>query len=231
MDIDLAGRTSNELDHVAEVIRSVCDVISEPDGIEFDSASVEARRIEEGAEYEGVRIRFNATLARARIPMQIDIGFGDVIVPAPARLQYPALLEFPAPVLFAYPKETVVAEKLEALTKLGLLNSRLKDYYDMALLSRLYSFTGAVLIEAVQATFQNRETKIDSNPVGLTEAYFTDPSRQLQWTAFIRRNRFAGQGVDLKEVVSDVRRFAIPLLEAASKSMPLSDWTAGGPWN
>jgi len=231
MDIDLAGRTSNELDHVADLIRSVCDVISEPDGIEFDSASVEAMRIKEGAEYEGVRIRFNATVARARIPMQIDIGFGDVIVPAPAQLQYPAMLEFPAPVLFAYPKETVVAEKLEALTKLGLLNSRLKDYYDLALLSRLYSFSGAVLIQAVQATFQNRKTKIDRDPVGLTEAYFTDPSRQLQWTAFIRRNRFAGQGADLKELVSDVRLFAIPLLEAASKSMPLSEWTAGGPWN
>ncbi len=87
MDIDLAGRTSNELDHVAELIRSVCDVISEKDGIEFDSASVEATRIKEGAEYEGVRIRFNAILARARIPMQIDIGFRDVIVPAPAQLE------------------------------------------------------------------------------------------------------------------------------------------------
>jgi hypothetical protein len=231
MDIDLAGRTSNALEHVSELIRSVCDVISEPDGIEFDSASIEATRIKEAAEYEGVRVRFNATLARARIPMQIDIGFGDVIVPAPVQLEYPALLEFPAPVLLAYPKETVVAEKLEAITKLGLLNSRLKDYYDLALLSRLYSFTGAVLIEAVHATFQNRETKVDSNPVGLTEAYFTDPSRQLQWRAFIRRSRFADQDVDLKELVSEVRRFAIPLLESASNSMQPSDWTAGGPWN
>jgi hypothetical protein len=127
------------LDHISEVVRSVCNVRTEPDGIEFDPTSIEVARIKEGAEYEGVRVTFIATLARARIPMQIDIGFGDVVVPEPTQVEYPTLLDFPAPALLAYPKETVVAEKLEALTKLGLLNSRMKDYYDLALLSRLYS--------------------------------------------------------------------------------------------
>src|SRR3954451_21084114 len=102
--------------------------------------------------------------------MQIDIGFGDVIVPAPTPVEYPTLLDFPAPVLLAYPKETVVAGKLEALTKLGLLNSRMKDYYDLALLSRLYSFSGKVLVEAVRATFRRRETPIETEPIGLTGA-------------------------------------------------------------
>jgi len=128
MDIDLAGRTSNELNHIAELMRAVC----------------------------GVRVRFHATLARARIPMQIDIGFGDVIVPAPFKLEYPTLLDLPAPVLHAYPRETVVAEKLEALTKLGLLNSRMKDYYDLALLSRMYPFTGELMVVAISATFRHR---------------------------------------------------------------------------
>jgi predicted nucleotidyltransferase component of viral defense system len=230
MDIDLAGRTSNELNHISELVRSVCTVITEPDGIEFDPASIEAARIKEGAEYEGVRIRFNATLARARIPMQIDIGFGDVIVPAPTQVVYPTLLEFPAPVLLAYRKETVVAEKLEALTKLGLLNSRMKDYYDLALLSRLYSFSGAVLVEAVIATFRHRETRIEAEPVGLTETYYSDPARSLQWRAFVRRSRFTEKPDDLKQLVSEVRRFAIPLLAAAANGNPLSDWHAGGPW-
>jgi hypothetical protein len=99
MDIDLAGRTSNELDHISDLVRAVCNVRSEPDGIEFDPTSIEVARIKEGAEYEGVRVTFIATLARARIPMQIDIGFGDVIVPAPTKLEYPTLLDFPAPVL------------------------------------------------------------------------------------------------------------------------------------
>jgi len=112
----------------------------DPDGIEFNRSAIEVSRIKEDADYEGVRVQFHATLARARIPMQLDIGFGDVITPAPTEIEYPTLLNFPAPVLRAYPKETVIAEKLEALTALGLLNSRMKDFYDLALLSRMYQF-------------------------------------------------------------------------------------------
>ena len=230
MDIDLAGRTSNELDHISDVVRAVCNVRTEPDGIEFDPTSIEVARIKEGAEYEGVRVTFMATLARARIPMQIDIGFGDVIVPAPTQVEYPTLLDFPAPVLLAYPKETVVAEKLEALTKLGLLNSRLKDYYDLTLLSRLYSFNGAVLVEAVRATFRHRETPIETEPVGLTKTYYADSARSLQWRAFIRRSRFSEHTNDLEQLVVEVRRFAIPVLIAASGRGSVSTWDAGGPW-
>jgi hypothetical protein len=230
MDIDLAGRTSNELEHIAGVVRAVCTVDTEPDGIEFHPASVEAARIKEGADYEGVRVAFTGTLARARIPMQIDIGFGDAIVPAPTRLEYPTLLDFPAPVLLAYPKETVVAEKLEALTKLGLLNSRMKDYYDLALLSRMYSFSGALLVEAVRATFGRRETPIETEPIGLTGAYYNDPARSVQWRAFLRRSRFTEQRDDLAHLISDVRRFAMPLLAAAADDALLSHWPAGGPW-
>lgn len=94
MDIDLAGRASNELDHIAEVVGTLCDLVTEPDGLEFNRASIEASRIKEDAEYEGVRVRFHATLAKARIPMQIDIGFGDVITPPPAQIEYPTLLDF-----------------------------------------------------------------------------------------------------------------------------------------
>jgi predicted nucleotidyltransferase component of viral defense system len=138
IDIDLAGRTSNELDHIKELVGTVCDVIVEPDGIEFNRDSIEVTQIKEDADYEGVRVNFHAVLAKARVPMQIDIGFGDVVVPEPTKIEYPTLLDFPAPSLQAYPRETVIAEKLEALTKLGLLNCRMKDYYDIALLSRMY---------------------------------------------------------------------------------------------
>lgn len=131
MDIDLFGTTSNELDHIRALIAHVCEEESEPDGLEFDTKSLKVTRIKEDADYEGVRVRFHATLARARISMQIDIGFGDVVTPGVIEIEYPTLLEFPAPVLRAYPKETVVAEKLEALTTLGTLNSRMKDYYDL----------------------------------------------------------------------------------------------------
>jgi len=158
MDIDLAGRTSNELDHIAELVGAACEIVTVPDGIKFNRTSIEVSRIKEVADYEGVRVRFHAILARARIPMQIDIGFGDVMVPRPTEIEYPTLLDYPAPMLQAYPRETVIAEKFEALTKLGLLNSRMKDYFDLAILSRMYPFEGEHLIEAIVATFQHRGT-------------------------------------------------------------------------
>jgi len=104
IDIDLAGRTSNELDHIADLVGRVCDVVMEPDGVDFDRPSIEASRIKEDADYEGVRVKFHAVLAKARVPMQIDIGFGDVVTPGPTKVEYPTLLDFPAPVLNAYPR-------------------------------------------------------------------------------------------------------------------------------
>ena len=231
MDIDLAGRTSNDLDHIADLVSAVCGVAAEPDGIEFNRASIEVSRIKEDADYEGVRVRFHGTLAKARIPMQIDIGFGDVIVPAPTEVEYPTLLDFPAPMLQAYPKETVIAEKLEALTKLGLLNSRMKDYYDLALLSRMYPFEGEHLIEAIVATFRHRGTRIEADPLGLTDAFYNDPARAVQWRAFVRRSRFTEEPSDLEMLVAKVRRFAFPILAAAAGERSFkSRWQAGGPW-
>jgi predicted nucleotidyltransferase component of viral defense system len=231
MDIDLAGRTNNQLDHIADIIGNVCEVVVEPDGLEFNRASIEASRIKEDADYEGVRVRFHATLAKARIPMQIDMGFGDVIVPGPTEVQYPTMLDFPAPVLQAYPRETVIAEKLEALTKLGVLNSRLKDYYDLAILPRMYSFEGEKLINAVVATFRHRGTRIEAEPIGLTDAFYADPTRMIQWRAFVRRSRFIEQSGDLERLVSEVRAFAFPFLSAAASETSFNArWQAGGPW-
>jgi predicted nucleotidyltransferase component of viral defense system len=230
MDIDLAGKTNNELEHIRSLVGEVCEFATEPDGIEFPAASIEVQRIKEDAEYEGVRVRFNATLAKARIPMQIDIGFGDVIVPRPIEIEYPAMLEFPPPVLMAYPKETVVAEKLEALTILGLLNSRIKDYYDIALLARLYPFDGDLLTEAIRSTFRHRGTTIDATPVGLTGAFSADPARAVQWRAFVRRSRFESES-ELDEIVAQVRRFAsAPLAATAQGDAFHLKWRPGGPW-
>ena len=230
MDIDLAGRSSNELEHIRSVVAELCQLNAEPDGLEFDAASIEVRRIKEDAEYEGVRVRFQATLAKARVPMQIDIGFGDVIVPDPVEVAYPAMLEFPPPVLRAYPRETVVAEKLDALTVLGLLNSRIKDYYDLALLARLYPFEGALLVQAIRSTFHHRGTPINANPEGLTKAYSSDPSRVVQWRAFVRRSRLDA-GWELETVIEQVQRFASAPLNAASTSDAFDlNWQAGGPW-
>ncbi|HSB13430.1 MAG TPA: nucleotidyl transferase AbiEii/AbiGii toxin family protein [Bryobacteraceae bacterium] len=230
IDIDLAGRTSNQLEHIRAIVAKLCQLYTEPDGLEFYPASIEGQRIKEDAEYEGVRIRFHATLAKARIPMQIDVGFGDVIVPKPVEVEYPAMLEFPPPVLRAYPKETVVAEKLEALTVLGMLNSRIKDYYDLALLARLYPFEGALLVKAIHSTFRHRGTTVEPEPVGLTEAFSSDPARAVQWRAFVRRSRLES-GWELEKIVEQVRLFASTPLAAAAADRPFDlNWRPGGPW-
>ena len=160
MDIDLLGKTSNKLDHMRSVFSEICVVDVEPDGISFDPASLEIARIKEDADYEGVRVHFNRLLARARISMQIDIGFGDVVVPEITTIEYPTILEFPVPVLRSYPKEAVIAEKLEAMTVLASLNSRMKDFVDLWALSRTYPFDGSTLIKAIKATFHHRGTTV-----------------------------------------------------------------------
>jgi len=231
MDIDLAGRTNNRLDHIKELVGEVCGIAVDPDGIEFNRASIDVSRIKEDADYEGVRVQFHATLARARIPMQLDIGFGDVITPGPAEIEYPTLLNFPAPVLQAYPRETVVAEKLEALTALGLLNSRIKDYYDLAVLSRMYPFEGERLAEAISATFRHRKTTIEAEPIGLTRAYCDDSERTLQWRAFVRRSRFGEATGDLTHLVDEIRLFALPVLSVIASENPFKlRWEPSGPW-
>ena len=231
MDIDLAGRTNNQLDNIKDVVSAVCDLGVDPDGVEFNRDSMELSRIKEDADYEGVRVQFHATLARARIPMQLDIGFGDVITPDPTEIEYPTMLDFPAPVLRAYPKEAVVAEKLEALTTLGLLNSRIKDYYDLALLSRMYPFDGGRLADAIVATFRNRRTKVEAEPIGLTQAYSNDPARALQWRAFVRRSRFGEESGDLTRLTDEIRPFVLPVLSKIADNNPFNTrWKPGGPW-
>jgi hypothetical protein len=232
VDIDLMGRTSNELDNIRLIVTNLCKTETEADGVQFEADSVSVARIKEDADYEGVLVRFHALLAGARIPMQIDIGFGDVIVPDPITIEYPTLLDFPPPRLVAYPKEAVIAEKLQALTDLGLLNSRLKDYFDMWLLSRLYDFEGASLVEAIRATFRHRSTEIEALPAGLTDAFAVDPARQKQWVAFLRRSRFKTAHAQLGNIVQIVREFLQPPLSAAATGEPFeAAWTRSASWS
>jgi hypothetical protein len=153
----------------------------EPDGIVFDAYSIEAERITEDADYEGIRIRFLGQLERARIHMQVDIGFGDVAYPEPARADFPAMLGFPAPRLLCYSRESSIAEKLEAMVKLGALNSRMKDFYDLWALSRQFDFDGVTPTEAVRLTFERRGTGC---LLRLRPAESFIESKGTQWTAF-----------------------------------------------
>ena len=156
MDIDLLGKIDNSLEVITTAIKDACLVDVEADGISFNDETVEAVRITEDAEYEGVRARVHGSLGTARISIQIDIGFGDVVVPNPSTVSYPVILDLPAPELKGYTMESTIAEKFQAMVKLGVLSSRMKDFCDIWVLSRTFDFKGEILAEAIVKTFENR---------------------------------------------------------------------------
>jgi predicted nucleotidyltransferase component of viral defense system len=187
-DIDFLGRTSNQTDRVAEIFREICDQPVEHDGIVFDPDNVQGEEIVEGADYSGVRITFSGLLGKAKIPIQVDIGFSDVVHPEPIVVDYPVILGAKALRLTAYTMESAIAEKLEAMTKLNLLNSRLKDFYDIWALSRQFQFRAEALREAVALTFRTRGTKVNTQMVALQKEFFDNNDKLIQWEAFSRRN-------------------------------------------
>ena len=218
MDIDLLGRTGNDIEAMAAIVREICAGRVEPDdGLVFDAATVQGERIAEAAEYEGVRIRFRATLDAARIQMQLDVGFGDIVVPAAVPTIYPTILDLPAPHLLAYSRETAIAEKFEAMVKLGELNSRMKDFFDIWLLSRSFDFDGPRLCEAIEKTFKRRGTALpNGEPMALTAEFSGNPQKQAQWAGFIRRMKLRDVP-SLPEIVDGLREFLMPPMEAALK--------------
>ncbi len=231
MDIDLLGRMSNAPASLEAVVRQVCKQPVEDDGLIFDAESVEGAAIAEEADYTGVRLRFRGTLGTARITMQIDVGFGDVITPEPSKLTYPTLLGHEAPELLAYPRETVVAEKLQVMLHRRMLNSRLRDYYDIWLLSRNFAFDGALLAQAIKNTCARRETEITEHPSGLSAEFVQDPARQTQWAAFRRKSKLADSPENLIDLLESVADFLGPVVQALSHDREFRlSWDPPGPW-
>ena len=222
-------RIGVRIDQAGErAVRSAQQV--EPDGLVFSPETVKATRIAEDANYEGVRIRFKTSLGRARVTQQLDIGFGDVIVPVPQPIEYPTILDFPAPKLRGYSKETIVAERFESLVTLGILNSRMKDYFDIWTLSRQFDFDGPTLSSAIAKTFSNRGTAVESDPIGLTSAFADDPTKQAQWRGFLRKSRLDASA-ELFDVVVVISSFLSPVVAALRSQEPFRrNWIAPGPW-
>jgi hypothetical protein len=162
LDIDFLGRYENQTVEIEKVMKDVCSVDVQADGLVFDIKTVTAQKIKEGADYEGVRVKFTGFLERSRISMQVDIGFGDVVYPKPKMIDYPVILDLPKPHLKGYAPETVVSEKFETMVQLGLLNSRMKDFYDIWLMMRQFDFEGPELAEALKRTFAHRKTSFPS---------------------------------------------------------------------
>ena len=230
-DVDLLGFGDPSVDHVRTVFTEVLALDVVDDGVKFDVRSLDVGLIREEQEYGGVRTVLAAHVDSARVRLQIDVGFGDIITPEAIAVEFPPLLDFPAPRLRAYPRETVVAEKLEAMVHLGLANSRMKDFYDLVILSRMFEFDGALLSRAIRATFDRRKTPLPSSlPIALTQAFTADAMKNTQWKAFIRKSG-AGDVADLTSAVAAIAIFVERPLAAAARSDPFAEhWPPGGPW-
>ncbi|MBB3148117.1 hypothetical protein FHS21_004560 [Phyllobacterium trifolii] len=189
-DLDLLGFGENAPAAIAAIFVEILATQVEDDGVIFRPETLSAAPAREQDEYAGVRLDFVAELAGARLPMHVDVGYGDVITPEPVDIEYPALLGQPAPHLRAYPPETVVAEKFQTMVALDMLNSRMKDFFDLWAIAGAFAFEGEVLARAIQTTFERRETPLPiETPLALT-ADFAD-AKQVQWAAFLRRTEIA----------------------------------------
>lgn len=230
-DIDLLGRMASDVDVVAAAIASVCRERVAADGLEFDAASVRGERIVEDAAYEGVRITFLGRLGNARVTMQIDVGFGDAVTPAPRQVAYPVLLDIPAPRLKAYPPETVIAEKFEVMLKRGDANSRMKDFHDVWWLGRHREFDGTLLAQAIRSTCEKRGTEIPARPRALSKAFAESSTKAAQWRAFRRRLSPASCPEAFGEVMAAVAEFLQPIAAAIASGEPFERaWSPPGPW-
>lgn len=229
-DADFLGFGSAEIPHIEEIFRDICRIEVE-DGIAFQPDTVKAAEIRKEANYAGVRVTLLGMLDSARCAVQIDIGFGDAVVPGPDEVHYPVILgEMPGPHLHVYPRYTVVAEKLEALTSLGMLNSRMKDYFDLWILAKHSDFDGQILSRAVAATFERRRTTVPTGvPIGLSDEFINDAQKSKQWQGFLRKN--ALDPMSLATVVADLRNFLMPVLAAiAAGGSHDYPWRAGAGW-
>lgn len=233
MDIDLLGRGRNHTPDLVAVIQELCRRdIAPPDGLAFDPDSVVGEQITVESEYVGVRLRFLATLGTSRVRMQIDVGFGDALPDAEQDVELPTILAFPAPRLTGYSRETAIAEKLNVMFQHGRLNSRMKDYFDIGLLADAFEFDGVKLARAIRATFQRRGTALLAAPVGLSDEFATEPGKQTQWGAFLRKIQVVDGHGELAEQVIAVRRFLGPVLAALVDGRPFAkQWPKGGPWS
>jgi Nucleotidyl transferase AbiEii toxin, Type IV TA system len=230
-DLDLEGFLKDEAEEIRRVIASICAEPAEDDGLTFDTSSVTVAEIRDTQEYGGFRVLLAASLGTALLRLQIDVGFGDAITPAPIVTDYPSILNQSRPRVQVYPRQTVVAEKYEAMVQLGMTNSRMKDYYDLWFVSRHFEFEGPTLAAAMRATFDRHRTTIPQDcPIALTMEYARDPGHVRQWAAFVKRlGTEVTPGLDV--VIEDLAKFAPPPADAAAASRPFNQrWKPENRW-
>jgi predicted nucleotidyltransferase component of viral defense system len=228
-DLDLLGSGDSSPEAVAAQVRDILGTSVEDDGLTFDSDSVVTSLIREERAYGGVRATFRAMLGKARIDLQVDVGFGDAVLGSRVRAEYPSLLGFPAPVLRVYTRETVIAEKFHAMAELGQANSRMKDFYDILILSREFEFDAHSLTEAISATFERRGTPMpESSEAVLSPQLAADAQKHTQWAAFLKRLSLRDAPAKFEEVLELLNRFLSVPIGRPTERKPV--WPAGGPW-
>jgi hypothetical protein len=229
-DIDLLGHTSNEIENLVAIVKNVCRQEVQEDGLFFDPDTVIGERIKEDADYEGVRVRFVGLLGKTCLHLQIDIGFADIVSPAPVMKTYPVILSMPAPELRSYPPETVVAEKLQAMIYLGTFNSRMKDFYDLWILASRFEFKGEVLQETIRLTFEHRDTDISAGEPAAFSAQFAR-EKQSQWVAFLKTNAITDVPDRLELILNRLQEFILPIFQSTLTGRKFEKkWKVGGPW-
>jgi predicted nucleotidyltransferase component of viral defense system len=232
-DIDFTGYGSAEQADVIRDFREICDTPDAVDQLAFDTANITAEPIRDSSEYDGLRIKIRARLGNSEIPVQIDVGFGNAIVPGPEETEYRTILGDPPPRILAYPRESVVAEKLNAMVMLGERNSRYKDFYDMHAMANAFQFDKDTLVRAVRATFERRSTPTDAAlPLPLTATFYASDDRITQWRAYVTRNGLIGAPTDFQQIGDLLTRFLQPVWESlGADAERASDWSPGGPWS
>lgn len=210
-DIDLLAKVSNEIAEIVKIFKAICTQGVADDGMVYEGRSLMGEMIKEHDEYQGIRIKFLGRLSTSRAAMQIDLGFADVVTPRAKLVDYPVLLDWPAPRLRGYPPETVVAEKLHAVVALGMSNSRMKDFFDLWLLATSFQLEPELVQTAVEKTFARRRTPLPRQiPVALTEQFAKE--KQAQWQAFLKRSKITGAPTALIEVLIVLRTKFEPML-------------------
>jgi hypothetical protein len=231
-DVDFTGYGSSEPRDVIAAFREICSTPDDVDQLVFDTESITAEPIRDGSEYDGLRIRIRARLGDSDIPVQIDVGFGNAIVPGPEEKEYRSILGDPSPRIMAYPPESVVAEKTHAMVLLGQRNSRFKDFYDIYAMAGAFRFERTTLVQAVKATFDRRRTPVQAQlPEALAAPFYADQARAQQWRAYVARNGLSDAPANFDQVGDRIIAFLHPLWADLGAGSPTAgNWQDGGPW-
>lgn len=232
-DVDFLSAGPEDHASIRAALDAICGSPCREDGVVFDSGTMRIANIREEQPDGGVRARIDGRLGQARLALQVDIGFGDVITPGPEEQDYPTLLDLPVPHLWTYPRETVVAEKLDAMVSRDQTNSRVKDLWDIACLARRFAFDGETLRTAIAETFRRRRTSFAAErPASLLPDYYEDFARTQHWQVLRRQIPTDADGPDrLVDAGEELQRFLGPVCDSLIEESPFPQaWSAGGPW-